>query len=177
MTYLQRINSVISGIISIAVAVLLILYPNYAYAVILTILGFGLMIAGIKTLIYFFTMARYMVGGKVSLYKGVILFDFAAFTLSLTNVPKIYILIYLAGIHAFSGLVEILRANEARNNGAKNFKLKFAHGIIDVFMAICCFVFIKKTNTAVFIYSLGIIYSAILRIITAFRKSTLMYVR
>ena len=177
MNTIQKITEIVMGILMLVVAVFMLLYPNDTYFFILMFLGFGLLATGIGVLIYYFTMAMFMVGGKVTLYKGVILIDFAILTLSFTDIPKVYILIYLAVVHAFSGFVEILRADETRKNGSKHFKLKLFHGFLNVIMAACCIIFIKKTNTAVLIYSLGLIYSAIIRIITAFRKTTFVYIQ
>lgn len=177
MTLFQRVKSILFSLLMIAAAVLMVTFSDQSYNLILIFLGTGLFLSGIGTLFYYFTMARFMVGGKSMLGKGVLQVDFALLTMSLTDVPKFYVLMYLAGIHAFSGLVEILRANETRKNGSKNYKLKLAHGVLNVFMALCCIIFIKKTGTAVYIYCSGLIYSAILRIITAFRKSAIVYVR
>ncbi len=177
MTKFQKINSVVTGFFMIFAATVMMLYPNDSYVIVLAFLGFGFLLSGIKALFYYFTMAIYMVGGKASLYRGVILMNFGALTISLADVPKGYVLIYLAVLHAFSGLVEILRANETRINGSKSFKLKLCNGILNVSMAICCIIFARKTGTAVIIYSIGLIYSALIRIITAFRKTTFVYVR
>ena len=177
MTKIRRINNIIIGLIMIVTAILLIRYPQEGYNVILLFLTIALIFSGIASLYYYFSMARFMVGGKVSLYKGVILINLGIFTGSLENVSHVYILVYLALIHAFSGLVEILHANESRKYGAKSWKLKFSHGIINVLMALACVFFMKQQNTAVIIYCLGLLYSGIIRIITAFRKTTFIYIQ
>ncbi len=173
----QKIVGVLVGIVMLMEGILIMFYPTETYFLILLILGFGFLSTGIGTLYYFFSMSRFMVGGKVSLYKGVILIDFALLTFSLTDVPRIYILIYLAAIHAFTGLVEILRTSEIKKSGSKRFILKFFHGFLNITMAFCCIIFAKKTGTASLIYGLGLFYSAIIRIITAFRKNTFVYIR
>ena len=50
-------------------------------------------------------------------------------------------------------------------------------GLIWIVMAIICLVFIKKTWLAVIIYSLGLIYSGLMHIITAFRKNNMIYIQ
>jgi uncharacterized membrane protein HdeD (DUF308 family) len=176
MSKLQRVNSFIFGVLMLIMAAFMLEFRDSSYMFILFFLGMGYFITGIGRLIYFFTMARYMVGGKVSLYRAVILIDFAVLTLSLADVPKIYILLYLAVINVFAGIVEVLRANETRVNGSKNFKLKLFHGIFNIVIAVCCIVFLKYPHTAVIIYCIGLVYSAIIRIVTAFRRSTFVYI-
>ncbi|MCR4740400.1 MAG: DUF308 domain-containing protein [Lachnospiraceae bacterium] len=177
MTKLRRIFNFIAGMIMIAAAMIMLLFPDDAYIFILLFLGISFLAAGAGTLSYYFSMARFMTGGKMILYKGSILLDFAVLSLSLTTVPKIYVLLYLASVHAFSGFVEIMRADETKQSGSKNYRMKLMHGIINILLAVCCIIFIKKTHTAVIIYCLGLIYSGIVRIITAFRRQVFVYIR
>lgn len=161
----------------IVTAFFMVYNPKEAYGLVIAFMAIGFLVSGIATLSYYFTMAKYMVGGKIVLYRGVLLFDFAIFTGALADVPRFYVLIYLAVIHMFSGLVEVLRSSEARGNGGKSWGLKLIHGLINITVAICCIVFARKTNTAVYIYSGGILYSGIIRIIQAFRKTSFVYIR
>ncbi len=179
MTKLRRVYSAIAGTLMIIAAVIMFRFStdDLTYSVIIVILGAGLLVSGLSTLIYYFTMARFMVGGKASLYRGVILVDFAVLTLSFSDIPRGYILVYLAVIHAFTGMVEILRANESRRYQSRRYMLKFLHGVINISIAISCIVYAKKTNTAVIIYCLGLVYSGIIRIFTAFRKETYVYIQ
>ena len=73
--------------------------PSEVYGVIILSLGLTLMLSGIRSLVYYFTMAKHMVGGLAVLYRGVIVFDIGLFTLSLVDVPLIFIMLYLAGLH------------------------------------------------------------------------------
>ena len=171
-----RIGKILTGILIIAAAVCMILLPEIGYYVIALILGFSLLFSGIASLIYYFTMARFMVNGRMILFKGVILLDFGLVSASLIDMPKIYLIIYLVVVHAFSGVVELLRSMEARSYGA-SWKLKLSHGIINLLLALCCLVFIKMTNMAIYIYAAGLMYSAAIRIITALRKTALVYIQ
>ena len=161
----------------IAVALVLIFNPSdIAYMIILLIMSVALAISGIKDIIFYFTMARHMIGGKMILVQGVIILDFALLTASLSDVPTIYILLYLIGIHAFSGVVEVLRAMESKKSVEGPWKLKFSHGIINFALAIACLIFIRHSETALIIYSIGLIYSAIVRIFSAFRKTAFILI-
>jgi hypothetical protein len=177
MNGFQRVKGVLFGLVMLAVAILFILFPSdEMYMAIVSILSLGLAIAGIKDIIFYFTMARHMIGGKMILIQGVIILDFAIITGSLATVPKIFILLYLIGIHAFSGVVEVLRAMEAKRTVEGPWKLKLSHGIINFILAIACLIFIRKSNTALLIYSLGLIYSAIVRIFSAFRRTSFILI-
>ncbi|MCR4903467.1 MAG: DUF308 domain-containing protein [Butyrivibrio sp.] len=177
MTRLQKLTTFLWGLGMLFIGLLMLLAPEESYMVVVLTLSLGFIFYGIKQLIYYFTMARFMVGGKEALYRGVIILDLGFFTASLTDVPKVYILLYLVLIHAFSGLVEILRVWETRKNGGGLWKLKLFHGVLNVAMALVCIIFIRKPNTAVYIYSLGLIYSAVIRIITSFRKTGFIYIQ
>ena len=177
MSGFQRIKAVLFGVAMLAVAILFIFFPSdEAYMIIVAILSLGMAIAGIKDIIFYFTMARHMIGGKMILIQGVIILDFALITASLSNVPKIYILLYLIGIHAFSGVVEVLRAMESKRTVEGPWKMKFTHGLVNFALAVACLIFLRKTNTALMIYSLGLIYSAIVRIFSAFRRTSFILI-
>ena len=110
------------------------------------------------------------------LIQGVVILDFAMITGSLADVPKIYILLYLIAVHAFSGVVEVLRAMEARKTVEGPWKMKFTHGIVNFLLAIACLVFIRNSNTALMIYCIGLMYSAVMRILSAFRKTAFVMI-
>ena len=177
MTVFQRITKVLLSLCMFSVALFFILFPSdKAYMIVVGILSLGLAIVGIKDIAFYFSMARHMVGGKMILVQGVIILDFAIITGSLADVPKVYILLYLIGIHAFSGVVEVLRAMEAKRTVEGPWKLKFSHGIVNFVLATACLVFIRHSNTALIIYSIGLMYSAVIRLFSAFRKTAFVII-
>ena len=99
MTNIQKVFTVIKSLISIAAGIFMIIDPKDGYLFMVGILAIWLTLYGLKILTYFFAMARYMVGGKMLLLRGLILFDFGIFTTTLSDVPRIYVLLYLAAIH------------------------------------------------------------------------------
>ena len=178
MTVFQRIRGVFVGVLMLVFAVILIVNPSDdIYMLLIIILALGLAISGIKDIIFYFTMARHMVGGKMILVQGVIVLDFALLTGSLSDVPKFYVLLYLIGVHAFSGVVETLRALESKRSVEGPWKLKLSHGIVNFLLAAACLIFIRHADTALIIYGIGLLYSAIMRIITAFRKTAFMVIK
>ncbi|MBQ2670607.1 MAG: DUF308 domain-containing protein [Clostridia bacterium] len=126
MTIVQRILNFLLAILILLSGLLLIVFQNYCLPIVTATLGFSLLIYGIKQTIYYFRMARHMVGGRYLLYMGIIVIDFGIFTFSMTNVPTIYLWIYLIFVYAFSGIIDILRSLEAKRNDA-SWKMNFCH--------------------------------------------------
>ena len=173
----QRIKNILIGIAIILGALILIAFPEDGIIITASILSLSLFIYGIKTLIYYVTMARHMVGGRIMLYLAVVVLDLGMFTMMLTNIPKIYIVLYLVVVYAFAGVVSILRALEAKRYQAPMWKLSLISGIINVVIAILCIIFMRSTNMIVYLYCAGLIYSAIVRIVTAFRETSIVYIQ
>ena len=178
MSGFQRVRDVLIGLVMLASGILFMLYPSEeVYTLIVAILALGLAIVGIKNIVFYFRMARHMIGGKMLLIRGVIVLEAAMLTGAIANVPKIYILLYLIVIHAFLGAVEILRAMEAKNSVGGPWKMKFAHGLVDLALAAACLIFIRYTNIAILIYSIGLIYSGVRRILNAFRRTSFILIQ
>ena len=176
MTKARRIGYVLTGLIMVAFGTAIAITPDRAYNTIILALGMTLLISGIRSLVYYFSMARHMVGGLTVLYRGVIVFDIGLFTLSLTDVPLIFIMLYLAGLHGFSGFIDIMRAIEAKRMGA-SWKLNISHGIINVLIALLCLFCMKTVWVATLCYSLGLVYSGIIRMIQGFRRTAVVYIQ
>ncbi len=177
MNIFQRIKKILLALMMILAALIFLVSPaDAALLTIIVILALGLAAKGIKDIIFYFRMARHMVGGKLILFQGVLVLDFALLTLSFYNIPKIFMLLYLAGVHAFSGVVEILRAMEARRTVDGPWKLKFAHGVVNIALAAVCMIFISNISIAVLIYSAGLVYSAGVMIFDSFRRTSFVLI-
>ena len=177
MTKVQRIKELIAGIITAVIAVLLILIPNGTYSLIIYMIGITFIIRGAGALLYFIFMARFMVGGRASLYMGMIMLNFGMLTLTLSDVPHYYILLYLVGIHGFEGLVDILRALEEKRFGAGSWKLKLSHGVFDIGIAVICLIMMGNMYVTVIIYGIGLFYSSVMHFVSAFRRSRFIYIQ
>ena len=177
MSKFSRIKNIVVGVIMILSALFLMLAPDFGYAAILVILALGMLIYGIKNIVYFFGMARHMVGGLAVLFRGLIGLDISFFTLSLSDIPSIYIMLYLVGIHLFTGAISIMRTVEAKKNGSKAWKGKLLDGLVNIGVAVLCIIFIRSQNVTVYIYSVGVIYSAIIRIKSAFKRTAIVYIQ
>ncbi len=172
MTTIQKVINIIRGILGIVLGAAMIKLPDAAYVYLVMLIGLGLLVYGISTLIYYFTMAMFMIEGKTMLYKGVIITDFAILTLSLADVPRFYVMIYLIALHAFSGFVEILRAVEAKRYGGRSWRIKLGHGLVNIGICVFCLINLKAPNTVVIIYGLGLVYSGIMHLLSAIRRNT-----
>ncbi|MBR5337883.1 MAG: DUF308 domain-containing protein [Lachnospiraceae bacterium] len=180
MTGFQRIRSTLIGVLMLISSFILIRFPDYGFMIIAGILSISLAIYGIRTLVFYFTLARHMVGGREIFYLGVIVLDFGIFTITVADVSPVFLIAYLLAVYVFAGLIDILRALEAKKLAAPSWKFRLAGGIVSIIIALVAVVFgivLKSMDTLVYIYAIGLIYSAVTRIITAFRKSAMVYIQ
>ena len=172
----QRILAVLTGVAMLITSAILFLMPEDGIYIVAIILAATLLLIGGQLLIYYCTMARRMVGGKSVLLIGVFLVDFGVFTVTLFDEPGIIVILYLVGWYAFSGVVDILRAAEAfKHKGA--WRLKACSGIIYILVAVGCMFNTDNQPMLTLIYSAGLFFSAITRIISAFRKTEIVYIQ
>ena len=176
MNNVQRLRSLFAGIFVILLGLILIFIPEDGLTIVTAILSLSLTIRGFSYLHYYFTMARHMVGGKAILYVGIIFLDLGAFTGTLADEQKIFIAIYLAAVHLFSGAIDIMRAFESKKLES-SWRVSFATGIGNIVIAVVCAVFIRTPDILVYVYSVGLLYSGALRIAGAFRKTAIVYIQ
>ena len=98
-------------------------------------------------------------------------------TLALSEVPRIYVILYLSGVYIISGTIDILSALDARRQGSVHYKLKLTLGIINMLVGISCIALVKWVTYVVYIYAAGLIYNAIMRMINVFRKHEMVYIQ
>ena len=176
MSSKQRFADITIGILTLGLCALLFRFPEIGYLVMMAVLGFSACVYGLRQLGYYISMARHMVGGKTTLYYGIIALDFGALTLTLSDMPHIYIALYLMAVYAFSGAIDIMRAVEARRLDAPAWKGKIASGVLNLAVAITSLICIRSTRMLVYIYAAGMVYSACLRIVSALRKTAIVYI-
>ena len=176
MTTFQRIRACFAGLIALCFAIVAMIYPDKGFILIMAGLGISLFLSGVRMVIYYFSMARHMVGGRYMLYLGLIVLDFGMFTLALSDIPRIYIVTYLLGCNVFAGAIEIMRALESKRLNC-SWKLNMSRGITDLLIAVTCCVFVSSTRVLVYLYCLGLIYVSCIRIINAFRRTAIVYIQ
>ncbi|MBR2547122.1 MAG: DUF308 domain-containing protein [Eubacterium sp.] len=180
MTLWQKCRDVLIGLAMIAVSVIMVMDPGTGFYIVSIIVCFGLFFLGIKALIFYQTMARHMVGGRIQLYRGIILLDLGLFTLSLNSIPKAYLVLYLMGIHAFAGVVDILRARESKTMDSPGWKRSLMSGLGNLLMAVLCLVFgfmWKNADAVVYTYAAGLVYGGVLKIANAFKRTEVVYIQ
>lgn len=179
MNTLQRIKEVLVGLVMIIMATVMLDNYERGFRLIAFILCVTMFALGVKYVVFYFRMARYMVEGRFTLYEGMILVDVGAFGLTLNDFPPMYLIMYLMAIHAFTGAVDLLNALEARKLETP-WKAKLLHGLIDLYIAGSCFYsgFIAKDiESVVYLYALGLFASAVSRIVGAFRRTAIVYIQ
>ena len=142
----RRIGNFITGLLTITIGILLILYPEEEYDDIVLFLGLIFFIKGIQMIAYY-----------------------------ITDIPRVYVMLYLFIIRLVTGIIDILRALEAKSMEAVWIR-KMLHGMINIILALYCIIFIKDLNTVVFVFSIGMIYSGYVTLITSLRKTAIVYI-
>ncbi len=176
MGLIQRIETFILGLAGIFCGLLIIDSPGEGYGTAAAFLGVMLLFSGLRSLYYYFSMARHMVGGKAILFTGIITLDFGVFTFSLTSLPRIYLILYLLAVHAIAGIVDILRGLESKRLSAPSWRWSIFRGSVNLTAAIMCVGFLRHPFILIRLYSLGLIYSSLLTMVNAFRRTTFVYI-
>ena len=178
MNSIQRIKKFLSGLAMLLGSLILVVEPEDGYYIIAFLLSISLLLTGIRALVYYFTMARNMVGGKSILYRALILTDLGLFTLTTTTIPKIYLICHLLISHAFSGLVDMLKAVEDKKLQAPSWRMSFIYGMGNLVTAVVAFscVLNQSTELVVDIYCIGLAYSGIMQMAASFRKTAIIYI-
>ena len=95
MTNMQRVKKVLAAILMILCSGIVIIYPEDGFYLVASIVCVSLLLYGIRTMVYYLTMARHMVGGKSILYFGIIVLDLGIFIFTTVDDPKLFVVIYL----------------------------------------------------------------------------------
>lgn len=169
MTKWQKLRNILLSASMILIGVAMLVFGEKAYMGIISVFSLALEFMGLRMLWFYFRMARYMVGGRSILFRGILFFDFGIFTGSLVWVPKAYVLMYLAGTLAFSGVVDLLGSNEARRIQS-SWRFKAFQGVVKMLVAIMCLIFMRSGARVVYICAAGFVFSAVMNIANTFRR-------
>ena len=172
----KRLMHCCIGILILLGCAAMILFPEYGYRVVIILLDVALLIWGVRLLIFYFTMARFMVGGMRVFYQALILIDLGLFAFSLEKYPQTIAMLYLVGTMAFSGGLSLLRALEARRMGAGSWRTACAVGACRLVLSVACLFYLDSVNVMTDLYCLGLVNTAVSHFITAFRPAVIVYV-
>ena len=180
MTSMQRAKKILAGLIMLLCSGGMFYDPENGLYIVALLLSGSLIAYGIRCLSLYIFMARHMVGGKAILYRGIIILDLGVFTLSMVDNPKFYVIFYLLGIHAFAGVLDIMRTLEARRYGAPSWRRSLLDGVGNIAVAVFAVIvgfFLHSTRDLVYLYAACLFYSACTQIVTAFRKTAIVYIQ
>lgn len=177
MSKTRRIWNIIVAIFMIQGAIFLMTIPEIGFELVAFIVGTLLAVRGIKFLVYYLTHAQHMTGGKWMLLVGLILFDLGIFALTLIDKATAIMIIYVVAIHLVAGLLGVVRAVSNKKDGNTGWKIDLAQGIGNLILVVLCLIFIHHVEIPVFIYGAGVIYSAVLKIVSSFKRTAIVYVQ
>ena len=169
MTKLQKINSAITGSLMLLMSAFMLIYPSEGILTVIVLLTLSLALGGIRRIVYYITLARYMVGGWRILFQGVIVLDIGIFTMTFAKVDTRYVMLYLIAVNLFNAAVDILKSLESRRISAPSWTWKLMAGLLELVLALLGIFFLNSIRLATLLYCLGLIYSGVVRVISAFQ--------
>lgn len=175
---LYRVKNIAEGLGLIFIGVLLVIDKEDSYWLLMMFVSLALFVGAIRILVYYFRMARHMVGGKMILYRGIIMLDLGVITLSLTDIPVYYFLMYIIALHLFMGLVDCVRALEARQEKAPSWKWQMIEGALILVLSFICLFGLRSLSRVIniYIYCFGLAAAGVVRIVSACQKNAIVYV-
>ncbi len=177
MSVASRIVKILSGLLIIAGAIILWKVPEIGRLVIILLLGATLLVIGIASLIYYFTMARHMVGGKDTFYKGLIMVDIGLLSLSFSSIPPTIVMVYLVAVFGIAGVLRLLRGLEAKKKQASGWYRRVISGIAYLGITALCQIFIQNNEVWPKIFAIGLMFIGAERIVSSFYRSKIVYVQ
>ena len=164
------------GIGMILASIVLLLDPQDGCYVIVLLLDIVLIAAGTRLIVYYITMARFMVDSEGILYKAIILLDFGMFIFNLDDFPMHAVMFYLIGIFGATGFIRLLKVFEVKRSGGKFWHVTFFVGIGRILIAIASLFFLDSVMMMSVLYCVGLLNTAVSHIISAFRPTAVAYV-
>ena len=172
----RRVFNVLTGLFVILFGLFMFSGQDQAYKAMLFFLEIAMIIRGVRLLVYYNSMARHMVGGKIILYEGIFFLDVGLLFINIDDLPWMYVMMYLVIGLAISGVVDLLRANEIRLLESGHWKYQTFTGIVKITATIISFASIKYPFILVNVYSFGVIHSGVAKIVSAVRPGAIVYI-
>ena len=171
MSRLQRILNAIFGILLFCLVGGILYLGSYGYYVVLFFLILTLTAAGLRQVLYYILIARKMVGGWRILFQGVIALDVGFFAYSLNSVSVRYVMLYLAFLNLFHGLIIVLRAREARSVHVRSWIITMIAGVSIIICSAAGLFLHDSARLAAGLYCLSLVYSGLYRLYLAFYRA------
>ena len=173
----RRVLTVVVALLGILGAVILMTIPDYAYEVLELGISLTLVYNGVRYIIYYITNAQHMVGGKWFLLIGIIMFDMGVFATAIYDRTQKITLIYIICAQLVAAVLSLIRAAGDMKDKNLSWKFHLAQGIGSSIQVILCLIFINSAMIPLYLYCIYAIYTAILMIISAFKKTAIVYVQ
>lgn len=178
MSVAQRIKSVLMGFLLFAIGLLMEVAQGEKMIYLVALFFFlALIVIGIRYIVFYFRMARHMIGGLNQLIVGFMLIDAALVFVSLSGSPNVFIALYLVGINVVSGGLTAYRALTQKKLGDKHWRLKLFRGALNVVLGICCLFYVNSADFLMMTYGLSLMASGVLRVVEAFRPTDVVYIQ
>ena len=175
MTRLQRAGNVVFGLLMIACGILLLTNPSDGLYLAVVILGDALLLAGIRSLVQYATLARHMVNGKTLLYVGILQIDLSLVAIMYYGDPAIVVALYLVGSSLLAGGIGLVQSLKEKSFGAR-WKLDLLRNVVLLATGIASLFFLKMPNVLIALYCAWLFISAAFRIMSAFRTTDIVYI-
>lgn len=177
MTKVRRIFKIIGAVLLIHIALFLMLIPQIALQLIAVMFSVILIFYGLKFILFYITHASHMVNGKWFILLGLLLFDIGVFASLMQNQSKLITIVYIAGAHLVGAILRLIRAVGNKKDNNPGWIIDCMQSIGNFIQVAVCIIFSQYVEVPVFIYCSGLIYSAILQIIQACKRTAIVYVQ
>ena len=176
MTLKTRILNILLSLVTIACCIFLLKNPDDGYYYVVLAMDVLFLFFGIRKFLYYMTQARYMTGGISVLYKSIIYMDFGIFSFTQHTVPPKYISLYLAVLFLFFGVTDIIDAYGAKKIESDFWMDGFITGMIKILIAMVCLFHLNSIRIMTYVLCAFLIFTAISGIVSAFRRSAIIYI-
>ena len=76
----------------------------------------------------------------------------------------------------YTGVLSIARGVEAKLMGSR-WKYRVVHGLVNIALALLCVAFSASDQIVIYIFCIGLFYSAVTRLISAFKPTEIIYIQ
>ena len=177
MSKARRIMTVLFALVAIFGALSLIFMPDIAFAALAFGIGITLVYYGVRYILYYLTHAQHMVGGKWFLLIGLIMFDMGVFAVAVYDKAQMITLIYIISANLIAAVLGLIRTIGDKKDNNPAWKIHLAQCIAGFTQVILCVIFIRSTTIPICLYCIYTIYTCVLVIISAFKKTAIVYVQ
>lgn len=177
MDKIRRFMTFFGSLIVVAIGAIIVFTPSeLGYIIVALIIGLIITYRGVKTLIFYFSSARHMVGGGRIFVNSIILIDFGSMAIALMLQSSTLAMIYIIALFMLLGVIDILRSLEIKKNGSKKWIWKFIKGLLIIGVGVVCIINIESKDVMLLVLGIAWMVEGITGIISAFNKSAVVYI-